>query len=386
MPTQFVPQTFTGLRELLSTEYGADAYTPASDSPGSTLDPVFNALALLAIQIQQQLSIPLSLAARLATSTGADVDSFVAPFGFTRLPGSYANGLVTFSTASPVGSPLTVPLGTIVQTALGVQYVLVGDAMGNPTAPVIGSGDSSVQGSVVCLTQGTAGNTPAGTIAQLYAGSGSPYVNGINQVTNAAAFTDAANGESDAELKKRFLLGMENGRYAVESAILAAVAGVQVGLTYSFGDHINPDGSYHAAFFSIIVNVANSAAPPPSTLLTAITAAVLPVRSAGIEYVVVGPTLINATVTGNIVVQNGFSSSAVTGAAAVAVQDFVNGLGLNADGSPVDCSYAQIVAIIVGVPGVQNVTGTQLNGSTQDIVAPFGSEVVMPALPVFTTS
>ena len=72
MPTQFVPQTFTGLRELLSTEYGADAYTPASDSPGSTLDPVFNALALLAIQIQQQLSIPLSLAARLATSTGAD--------------------------------------------------------------------------------------------------------------------------------------------------------------------------------------------------------------------------------------------------------------------------------------------------------------------------
>src|SRR5260364_169397 len=61
---------------------------------------------------------------RAATSTGADLDSWVEDYGLSRLPAVAATGYVTFSRFTPT-QPALIPVGAKVQTANGVQHYAV---------------------------------------------------------------------------------------------------------------------------------------------------------------------------------------------------------------------------------------------------------------------
>lgn len=401
----FTPLTRAQFRSILVTQF-QNSLTSAGilladvpdTSSGTVMGASFDALSLMAVQQQYQNTL-IQTTARLSTipanpdgSPNPDVDSFVAPFGYTRLAGGFASS-TTFSLNlnSVSGSPIIIPTGLIFQRGDGVPFVLVDDtsqpAYNGSHGYTIPAGQTSRLATATCLQAGTVGNTPANTSWTVYSGPGVPIAPGLGSITNASAITNGTGAESDAALKSRFTLGMQNGKWAVITAIQAAVAGSQIGLTYSYGDHVNQDGSYHAAYFTIVVNIAGSPTTPSGTLITTVSNAVNLVRAGGIEYQVVAPNLVTPTMAGNIAVRAGYSSSAVLAAVQTAVQAYVNNIGLDPNGGTTTLSYAQALADMIAVAGVNPVgTTLSINSGTSDVTAPFGSQIVLPTVPAFTTS
>ena len=103
---------------------------------------------------------------RLATSSGADADSFGADFGFTRLAAVAAQGSVTFSRYTPSMTAL-IPVGTIVTTADGTTQFAVGTDTTNAAwaaaqnGYLLGSGVASVTVPIAAVAPGSAGNVLA---------------------------------------------------------------------------------------------------------------------------------------------------------------------------------------------------------------------------------
>ncbi len=366
--------------------------------PATIMGAAFDAISLLAAQQQYQDTF-VQATSRLATipanldgTPNPDVASFVAPFGYAPLGGGFATS-TTFALNLPSVSstPVTVPTGVIFQRGDGLPWVLVADlsqpAYNGTSGFVIPPGQRSVFATATALSSGTIGTTDANATWTLYSAPGS-IVAPIGSITNASKILPGALAETDAALKARFTLGMQNGKWGVITAIQSAVAGSSAGLTYSYGDHINPDGSYHGAWFTIVINIAGSSSAPSQPLIDIVEAAVNRVRAAGMEFDVVAPTLITPIITGNVAVRAGFVSSLVLAAVLTTVQSYVNGIGLNTDGSPSTLSYAQLLSNVIAVPGV-NSAGTALliNGvAGVDVVAPFASQIVAPNQPVLTTS
>lgn len=366
------------------------AGTPVADTGvGSTLGPYFQSAAQAAMNLQSEVDI-VSAVSRLQTSTDADADTFVAPFGFTRAPGNYASAPLTFTFANASGAPVLLPVGVIVQRADGTQYIVVGDGT-QPTynATLQGyllSNGSSLVATAQCLTQGSIGNTPAFTITGLYGGLGNPLPLSIASVTNLNIVSNGVDGETTAALIARFQQTNGLAKYGTRVAILSAVAATQPGLTYQFGDHQNPDGSYHAAYFCVIVNVAGSPTAPPQSLLDAIKANVdgqFPggKSSAGIEFGIFAPSLLVANVTA--VVPGASPTLLATMTATIAA--YVNAIGLNASGASTTLSYAGTAAALVGAAGGLNVTNLRISGGTADVTAPFAQQIVA-ATPLITSS
>jgi hypothetical protein len=360
----------------------------------------FDAVSLMAVQQQYQdtyiqtTSRLSSIPANTDGTPNPDVDSFVAPFGYTRLTGTFAtSNTFSLNINSPSSTPIIIPCGLIFQRGDGVPFILVADtaqpAYNGANGYTIPGNNStvSISATATCLQEGITGNTPADSTWTVYLGPGVPTAPGLGSITNASRIASGAAVETDQALKDRFTLGMQNGKWAVITAIQAAVAGSQIGLTYSYGDRINQDGSSHPAYFTVVVNVAGSSSAPSSAVLELARSAVESVRAAGIGFQVVAPTLITPSVSGNIHVQSGFVPSTVLVAVQAAVQSYVNGIGLDPNGASTTLPYVQLVSIIVGVTGV-NPTGTtvSLNSGTADVTATFGSQIVMPTAPSFTTS
>src|SRR5580698_9717717 len=77
------------------------------------------------LQAQVQLVVALS---RAQTSSGADLDSWMAQFGFVRLGATFADGPIVLSRAVAAAVAIVLPVGTIVQTVGGaIQYEVVAD-------------------------------------------------------------------------------------------------------------------------------------------------------------------------------------------------------------------------------------------------------------------
>jgi len=401
----FTPLTQAQFRSILVNQFAASltsngvAIQDVPDTgPGTIMGASFDAISLLAAQQQYQDAF-VQATARLATipenadgSPNPDVDSFVAPHGYTRRDGGFAtSNTFALNLNSPSSSPVTIPTGVIFQRADGLPFVFVADASqpayNGSTGYVIPAGSLSALATATALATGIVGNTDANQTWSLYTAPGS-LTAPIASITNASRVANGAPVETDAALKARFTLGQQNGKWAVATAIQSTVAGAVSGLTYSNGDHINPDGSYHGAFFTVVVNNANSPIAPSSTLLAAVRAALLPVRAYGIEYTVVAPALVTPVITGNIAVRAGYTSAIVQQAAQIAVHTYVNSLGLDPNGGTTTLSYAQLVSLVVSIAGV-NPAGTSIfvkGVAGIDVVAPFGSQIVAPTLPPFTAS
>lgn len=275
----FTPMTQAQLADLAATAFASQPGVVAPNTdPGSALGPAFNAAALLATYIQNELTYIVSIE-RMANIPALpsglpnpDLDSFCAPFGVTRLAASFATGSATCSTPSPVQSRITVPAGAIVATPAGVQFVISANGPGYDSGTGgydIPANQSSVVVPLTSLTAGTVGNVAAGT--QFTAtGGGLAMPPAVNSITNAAAFSNAEPDESDAAFKTRFTLTVSSGRVATQNAIIAATLAVQPGIIYSFGDRVNLDLTEHDAYFTLVVNLANTGVAPSAALLASV--------------------------------------------------------------------------------------------------------------------
>jgi uncharacterized phage protein gp47/JayE len=132
------------------------------------------------------------------TKVGADLDKFVALFGFARQGGRSSNGVITFNRTSTSTVDYFIPAGTqITKPASSVSNAVVFQTTLDST---IYSGTTSADAPIECTVVGIVGNVPAFTITSVNSISGS----GITSVTNNDPTTGGTNLETDDELRVRF--------------------------------------------------------------------------------------------------------------------------------------------------------------------------------------
>jgi uncharacterized phage protein gp47/JayE len=371
--------------QMLAEQFASSAGIQANLAEGSAIGAAFEAIALMAVQLQGSL-VTLQNYQRLGTSADADRDSFVSPFGITRLGAVASTGSVTFSIPSVAGQALVIPVGAIVQTPNGLAFAVVVDnsnpaynalAGGYPTGGyILAAGLLSVVVTVQCNTAGAIGNVQANQITQMVSSGSAPIPPGISSVTNTQAFTTGADAETGDQLAARFTVQESSGRVGTLNAIAAAILSVQPGLTYALGDQVNADGTAHPAYVTAIVNVLGQSIGPSGSLITAIIAAINAIRAGGMSFQVLGPTLVPVNVTATIHYSTGTDFNALQIALTNAYDAFVNGIGLNPAGGSTTCAFIDVGMALRQVKGVTRVDLLTLNAAALDITAAFASQLV----------
>lgn len=286
-------------------------------------------------------------------------------FGVQPAAAISATGLVTFATSLPVSAaPLVpqavvIPSGTIVQSAGGIQFQTLANA-------VLASGTASISAGVAATVAGAAGNVSAGSI------TGTPLtsIGYPLYVTN----TLATAGGSDAGSQSS-ALGVFNAR--VNSLGLAspvAVANSAIGLVSSGTGEVVQYASVYEPWlaagsgagsgvssFTLYVDNGTGGASP-SLLATVIdwlngsvTAGQSGYRPVGVPFTVSAVTPVYASATVSGVVFPGFLlASAVSQAVASGVTAYFNGLGI----APAAAYQSQIAgaAADAGMSAFQSLT------------------------------
>jgi uncharacterized phage protein gp47/JayE len=344
-------------------------------SVGSVLRALLEAASAIALWLQWLIVQVLAMT-RAATSTGADLDSWMADFGFTRLPAQAATGTVTFSRATPTQAAF-IPLGTQVKTADGTATLLVVAAPGNPAYSAqaggytLGPGVASLSVPVVAEVAGAAGNVLANTVTLL-----ASAIPGIDQVTNPDAFTGGMNAESDAAFRARFIAYINSRSLATPLAVATAVEGLQQGLFYAIAENTDPSGAARPGFFTVTID--DGSGSPPASLIQAAGAAIEQVRPIGTSFAVQPPVALNPTIDLSLTLGPGTTLAQAQTAVSAAITAYVAGLGIGAT-LPIT-RIAQLA--YDAVPGVLNVSGITINGVAADLTAPANGVIRNPLVVV----
>lgn len=345
-----------------------------------TKGAVFRALAEAQASVSlwlQALILQLLTVTRLATSNTVDVDSFVNDYGLTRLPANAATGTVTFARATPT-NPAVIPVGATVQSTDGTQTFTV---YADPTnsAYSVNAGGPGIAGYTVAaavpslnvpvqaVNVGTFGNMQAGAITIIQTG-----MSGIDTVTNAAAFTNGFNAESDAALKIRFVLFINSLAKGTEGAIEFGILSVQQGMQWQLIENPPPAPGSPPAVTVYVDD--GSGAIPPRTLLAATNAA-MAMRAAGVSLGVFAATPLFANVTMTITTAPGYLHTTVVAQVVAAITSFINGLGLGATPAAGQLSYMQVASVAFSVQGVTDVTNYTLQSVAGDLLPAAGQTI-----------
>ena len=329
---------------------------------GSVLRAVVEANAAVVIWLQSQILQVLAIT-RASTSSGEDLDSWVADFGVTRLAATYATGQVTFSRFTSTQQAV-VPVASTVQTGDGSQqYSVVADTT-NPAynatlaGYVLAVGVGSVTVPVVAVVAGAAGNAISGAVTTI-AGA----ISGVDTVTNAAGFTNGADAESDAALRTRFISYVRSLSKATKAAIGYAITSLQQGVTYSLVENETYGGTVQMGYFYAVVDDGTGA--PTGTFLSTVANAIDAVRPFCSSFGVFAPVLVNATVAMTVTVASGYDAAATKTLVSNALKAYINSLQLGQT-----LTYSRLSQIAYDAsPGVTNVTAITLNGGTADLAA-----------------
>lgn len=128
------------------------------------------------------------------TRSGADLDAFVALFGFARIPARRASGVVLFQRSAVAVNSTVIPSGTQLATADSPSVIV------QTTTPIIFPQSSlSITAPVQAVSGGANSNLAANSVVRLV----SP-VEGVGAVSNPASLTGGSDGESDQQLRDRF--------------------------------------------------------------------------------------------------------------------------------------------------------------------------------------
>lgn len=343
-----------------------------SFSSGDPLLAFWQSISVQLDYLQAQIALVLALA-RAQTSSGADLDTWMAQFNFVRLPAVLATGTETLQNPNVSGSPIAVPLGTIVQTiGGGIQYEVVADA-GDPTfdatagAYIMAVGQTTLNPTVQALVAGSAANVLADTLVQF--GSSAP---GIATCFNPSPIDNGQDAESDDDFRARFVLYLSTLAKATQAAILAAALSVQQGLLINLEENIQPNGTPLLGSFTVIAD--DGSGNPPASLLNAIYNAVWMTRAFSVQPFVIGPSSLLATITLAVRVAPppGIAPATINTAVQNAIADAVNALAPGAT-----LYMSAIVAAALAVTSVVSIYTPSLtiNGATADLTPTAAQEV-----------
>ncbi|KHK58042.1 baseplate protein [Ralstonia sp. A12] len=329
---------------------------------GSVLRAVVEANAAVTVWLQG-LILQVMAITRASTSSGADLDSWMADFGLSRLAAVPATGTVTFSRFTTTQQVL-VPLTAVVQTGDGTQQFNVTVDTTNPAynallgGYVIPAGAASVVVPVQAVVPGVAGNAVAGAVSTIVGA-----IVGVDTVTNAATFTNGADAEPDGAFRSRFIAYVASLSKATKTAIGSAIASIKQGLTYVILENQTYAGLQQNGTFIVIVD--DGSGSPSSALLSSVSNAVDAVRPLTSTFYVYGPVVVNATVAMNIATAAGYTHQVITAQVQTALMNYVNSLPLGTT-----LAYSRLAQVAYDAsPGVINVTSMLLNGGTTDLPA-----------------
>jgi Baseplate J-like protein len=347
-----------------------------SMNPGSAMLAFVNACAGTYLWLQWLAAQVLS-AARLATCSGSDCDLFCADFGFVRIAGTAASGQVTFARYS-AGQQAVVPVGSTIKTTDGTQsFVLVADTgqeayLPSAYAYIIPVGVVSITATVQNSAVGVAGNIIAGALGLVT--SNIPYV---DTVTNAAAFSNGMNVESDTAMKLRFSLFLTSLAKATPIALQSAVLGVAQNLTCAVLSGAQTVGGPFAPGYGVIAVDDGTGATPSATLAAIVTAATGPSMLAlGAVCTVVQAPVIAADVALTITCATSVQKAAALPLVTAAVSAYIGALPVSTSATPAPLPYSALFKIAYGASAnVSNVTGVTVNGGTADIGGAAGTVV-----------
>ena len=287
----------------------------------------------------------------------------MADFGVTRLPAVAATGQVTFSRFTTTLQAV-VTFGAVVQTADGSQKFTV---LTDPTNPaynlglggyVIAAGVASANVPVQAQTPGILANVVIGGISSI-AGA----IVGVDTVSNAAAFTNGQNAESDAALRVRFVSYVASLSKATKQAVGYAITSLQIGLTYALVENFTYAGVAKDGYFYVVVDDGTGA--PSAGVLTSVANAVDAVRPTTVGFGVYAPVVVNAAVVMTATIASGYDPVATKALAVTALKTYINSLPLGAA-----LTYSRLAQIAYDAsPGITNVTAITLNGGTSDLAA-----------------
>jgi uncharacterized phage protein gp47/JayE len=356
-------QNFSTLVEGMAASVQGAAIALLDLTVGSVLRAILEANASVALWLQW-LIVQVLATTRLATSTGADCDSFGADFGFTRLPAVAATGQVTFARFTPSVAAF-IPVGTNVSVASnGASFVVIADTTNAAYASAAGgynlaAGVSSVNVTVVANVAGSAANVQPGAISVI-----TTALPGIDTVTNATAFTGGIDPESDAAFRARFGNYLGSLSKATDIAIGAAISAIQQGLSYTIAENINQAGTAQPGHF--VVTVDDGSGNPPSSLLSAVQQAVDAVRPVGSSFAVQGPIVTLANISLTLTTASGTPHNAAVAAVASAIETYIASLGIG-----MSLNYTRLAQeAYAASANVTNVSNILLQGTNADLAPP----------------
>ena len=364
LPPILPNKTFQQFISDMVASWAANTGVAPNLASGDPLLAFFQACSAQAVFLESVILSLINLT-RAQTSTGADLDTWMAQFSFTRLPAVSAEGPVTLSALSAHSTATPAPAGSIIQTPGGaIQYQLVADTTQaawsvSANAYVLPPNTLSMTATAQALVAGAGSNVQAGLLTSF----ASP-ISGIDTVTNPGAILDGINAEPDAAFQARFILYLDSLSKATSAAILEAIDSVQAGLDVVLLDNQNAAGAFTPGMFTVVID--NGTGSPPSSLLNAVSVAVGAVAGFTIQYNVIGPVLTSVTVALNIEVDSGFIPASVENAVAAAVAAAVNGLSIGAG-----LYLSGIVNAATAVAGVNSVelNSVLVNGAATDLLA-----------------
>lgn len=355
-------RSFTGIVQTIAAGIQGRASALIDFSVGSPLRAIAESFAGVTLWLEA-LALQIMTTTRAATSSGADLDTWVADYGLTRLGASAAVGQVTFSRFT-AGAQAVIPVGATVQSTDGTQsYFVTVDAtntaynagLGGYVVPV---GVLSATVPVVAVTPGGGGNASAGTVTLMT--SVIPY---IDTVTNAGAFLSGSDQETDYALRQRFAAFIASLSKGTRAAIGYAVTSLKLGMSFSIVENKNLDGSANAGFFYVVADDGSGA--PPSSTMTAVYAAVDAVRAASVRFAIFPPQLLPVSPTLALTTAPGYDHNYVVGTVADAVKAYIGSLTVG-HGLP----WSKLVQLAYEAsPGVTNVYNVRVNGTIGDIAA-----------------
>ncbi|OUJ03871.1 hypothetical protein HK15_08890 [Acetobacter orientalis] len=315
----------------------------------------------------QFIALQILSRTRLATSIGADADSFVADFGLSREPGTAATGVVRFTSFTPDNQSATIVVGTPVKTASNIIYDVVEDSTNSAwstadSAYVRPAGVASITLPVKCETTGTAGNVAAGAICLL--GSA---ISGIDTVTNDAALTNGSAGETDAALRTRFVSYINSRSKATLSAIENAITEVSADLIYQVIENVDASGAFLPG--NVVAFIDDGSGDVSDAIINQVYAAIDDVRPAAVSIQVVRPKIVRPPVTMTVSINSTGDLTTIQATISTNIATYLNSLTIGES-----ASYSRLIQIAYAAStAVTNVSGVTLAGGTIDLPATSGT-------------
>lgn len=329
---------------------------------GSILRAVLEANATVILWLQG-LILQVLATTRAATSNLSDLDSFMLDFGVTRLSAVAASGQVTFARFTSTLQAV-VPVGATVLTADGTQSYTVNldttNAAYNASLGgyVLAAGIASINVTVTAVTLGIAANAVIGQISLI-----NQPISGVDTVTNAAAFTNGVDPESDTALRARFITYIASLSKATKTAVGNAITTLQQGMTYSLTENQTYGGVAQNGYFFVVID--DGTGVPPSTLLSSASNAIDAIRPVTSTFGVFAPVVVNATVAMTATIATGYDPVATKALIATALKKYINALTLGQT-----LTFTRLTQVAYDAsPGVTNITGVTLNSGTADLTA-----------------